>query len=89
MFIDHTGSSVPAGNPFTTGHKIIKFWWTSDGSTPANGWDALIYEAWGSEGTLSGDSSVGFTLTVETAGSTYGASSTNSKFFVEADINTS
>ena len=86
MFIDHTGSGVPAGNPFTTGHKIIKFWWTSDGSTPANGWDALIYE---SVGTLSGDSSAGFTLTIDGGSTTYGASSTNAKFFVEADINTS
>ena len=82
---------MPAGNPFTTTHKRVKFWWTSDGSTPANGWDAVIYEDWGAAGVLGGDSSAGFTLTVTTSGADtpYGDTSTNAKFFLEADINTS
>ena len=88
IFVDHTGSGVPAGNPFTTGHKIIKFWWTSDSSTNDVGWDAVIYEDWGSDGTLGGDSSAGFTLTVAGGGTTYGASSTDAKFFAEAQIKT-
>ena len=89
IFIDHTGNSVPSGNPFTTTHKRIKFWWTSDGSNAQNGWDALIYEDWGSDGTLSGDSSAGFTLTVDSDATTYGATSSDSKWFAEMDINTS
>ena len=88
IFIDHTGSGVPSGNPFTTGHKIIKFWWTSDGSTNDVGWDAVIYEDWGSDGTLGGDSSAGFTLTVDGGGTTYGATTTDAKFYAEAEINT-
>ena len=88
VFIDHTGNSVPSGNPFTTTHKTIKFWWTSDGSNNQNGWDALIYEDHGSDGVLSGDSSAGFTLTVTSASTTFGETTSLAKFFVEADINT-
>ena len=88
IFIDHTGNSVPSGNPFTTDHKRIKFWWTSDGSNAQNGWDALIYEDWDGEGTLGGDSSAGFTLTVEGGGTTYGENTTDAKFYAEAEINT-
>ena len=89
IFIDHTGSGVPAGNPFTTTHKRIKLWWSSDSSTNAVGWDALIYENWGADGTLSGDSSAGFTLTVDSDSATFGASSTDAKFFAQAQIKTS
>ena len=88
IFVDHTGNSVPSGNPFTTDHKRIKFWWTSDGSNAQNGWDALIYEDWDGEGTLSGDSSAGFKLTVDSDSATFGASSTDAKFFAEAQIKT-
>ena len=88
IFIDHTGTGVPSGNPFTTTHKRVKFWWTSDGSNNDLGWDAVIYEDWGSDGTLGGDSSAGFDLTVAGGGTTYGATTTDAKFYAEAEINT-